>query len=147
MRAEELVGRADEDVDAGCRHVDGPVGRVVDGVDPGEGARLVGELGDPAHVRDRADRIRGPGECDDFRPFRDLRLEVRVVERAVLFAQVGEAHDEVEIAGELEPGRDVGVVVEPGDDDLVAGGEVPADRSREREVERRHVLAEADLRG
>ena len=147
VRAEELVGRADEDVDARCRHVDRPVGRVVDGVDPGERAGFVREVGDPPHVRDRADGVRGPRERDDLRLLRDLRLEIAVVERAVLLAQVGVAHDEVEVVGELEPGRDVRVVVEARDDDLVACGKVAAERSREREVERRHVLAEADLRG
>jgi hypothetical protein len=38
-------------------------------------------------------------------------------------------------------------VVEPGDDDLVAGLERSSNRAREREVERGHVLAEADLGG
>ena len=145
--AEELVRRADEDVDARCRHIDRPVRRVVDGVDPGERACLVREVGDPPHVRDRADGVRGPRKRDDFRLLRDLRLEIVVVERAVLLAQVGIAHDEVEVVGELEPGGDVRVVVEAGDDDLVAGRELAAQGPREREVERRHVLAEADLRG
>ena len=76
-----------------------------------------------------------------------LRLEIVVVESAVLLAQVGIAHDEVEVVGELEPRGDVRVVVEARDDDLVAGSELAAQGPREREVERRHVLAEADLRG
>ena len=46
---------------------------------------------------------------------------------------------------ELEPRRDVAVVVELRDEDLVAGGERAADRPREREVERRHVRAEDRL--
>ena len=86
------------------------------------------------------------GKRDDLRLLRDLRLEIVVVESAVLLAQVGIAHDEVEVVGELEPGRDVRVVVEAGDDDLVAGSELATQGPREREVERRHVLAEADLR-
>ena len=60
-------------------------------------------------------------------------------------ADLGEANLEAEVVRELEPGRDVAVVVEPRHDDLVAGLELPADRPREREVERGHVRAEDDL--
>src|SRR5512133_3914436 len=54
---------------------------------------------------------------------------------------------EVEVVAELEPRRDVAVVVEARDEDLVAGRERPSERAREREVEGRHVLAEDRLRG
>ena len=64
--AEELVRRADENVDARCRHVDRPVRGVVHGVHPGERARLVRELGDPADVGDRADGVRGPRNATTF---------------------------------------------------------------------------------
>ena len=46
---------------------------------------------------------------------------------------------------ELEPRRDVGVVVELRAEDLVARPELAARRAREREVERRHVRAEHGL--
>ena len=49
--------------------------------------------------------------------------------------------------GELEPRRDVAVVVETRDEDLVAGDERAAQRACEREVERRHVLSEDRLLG
>ena len=55
-----------------------------------------------------------------------------------------EADDEAEVVRELEPGRDVRVVVEPRDDDLVARAELASDSARQREVERRHVGAERD---
>ena len=48
---EVLVRRADQHVDAERRDVDRAVRRVVDGVGPGDRARLVGELGDPAARR------------------------------------------------------------------------------------------------
>ena len=41
------------------------------------------------------------------------------------------AHDQVEVARELEPRRDVAVVVELRDDDLVAGLRAPGRRVRE----------------
>src|SRR6202008_3955731 len=58
-----------------------------------------------------------------------------------------EAHLEIEVVRELQPRRDVAVVVEAGDEDLVAGRKRPSERPREREVERGHVLAEDRPRG
>jgi hypothetical protein len=73
----------------------------VHGIHPGERARLVRQVCDPPHVGERADGVRGPRERDDLRPLGHLRLEIGVVERAVILAEVGVAHDEVEIVGEL----------------------------------------------
>ena len=117
---------------------------VVHRVDPGERARLVRELGDPCHVHERPDCIGGPGIGNDPRALRELGGQVVEIERRVV-ADVREPDDEIEVARKLEPGRDVAVVVEARHEDLVAGGELPADRSREREVDRRHVRAEDDL--
>jgi hypothetical protein len=72
-----------------------------------------------------------------------LAREVVHVERRVL-VQSRETHDEAEVVRELEPGRDVRVVVESRHDDLVAGTELPSHSARQREAERRHVGAERD---
>ena len=119
VRPEELVRRADQHVDAERGDVDRPVRRVVHGVRPGERAGLMRELGDPRRVGERADRVRGERERDDLRPLAELRREVVEVERRVL-VDPDEADDEAEVVRELEPGGDVRVVVEPGDEDLVA---------------------------
>ena len=74
-----------------------------------------------------------------------LRSEVEV-ERQVV-AYVGDAHDDAEIVLQVEPRRDVRVVVERSDDDLVPGHELARERAREEEVERRHALPERDLLG
>jgi hypothetical protein len=104
VRPAELVRRAEEDVHAGRAHVDRPVRRVVDRVRPGEGAGSMRELGDAPGVGDRSDRVRSPWKGDHARPSRELPLQVCQVESRVLFLQVGEADDEVEVARELEPG-------------------------------------------
>ena len=57
----------------------------------------------------------------------------------------GEADDDAEILGEREPGCDVGVVVEPRADDLVAGAQRPTERPREQEVQRGHARSEGDF--
>ena len=119
MRPEELVRRAEEDVDVPGLDVGGHVRRGVDGVGPGESSGAVRELDDPPHVGQRADRVRRDREGDDARAGGELPLEVGEVDVAVV-RDVGEAHDEAEVVGQLEPRRDVAVVVEARDDDLVA---------------------------
>ncbi len=123
VRPEELVRRADEDVDAPLADVDRAVRAEVHGVRPRERTGAVRELRDPRHVRARADGVRGDREGDDARPVGQLPLEVVQVERRVV-ADVREPDDEVAVARELEPRRHVAVVVEPCDDDLVARVEV-----------------------
>ena len=84
------------------------------------------------------------GKGDDARALRELAFEVVEVERRVV-VDVDEAHLEALVVRELEPGRDVRVVVEPGDDDLVSFAPLAPGRAREREGERRHVRAEDRL--
>ena len=144
VRPEELVRRADQDVAAPGGDVDRTVRAVVDGVDPGERAHRVRELDDTADVRRGADRVRGGREGDDARLLGQLPLEVVVVEREVV-RHVDEADDDPEVALELEPRRDVRVVVESRHEHLVAGRELACEGTGEEEVERRHALAERDL--
>src|SRR5205823_14982955 len=67
---EELVRRADEDVDVPGGDVDRPVRRVVDGVGPGERTGLVGELDNASDVGSGADRVGGDREADQARALR-----------------------------------------------------------------------------
>ena len=146
VRPEELVRRAEQHVDVPTRDVDPPVRAVVDGVRPRERAGAVRELDDPGDVGRRPDRVRRDREGDHPRPLGELRLEVVEVEREVV-VHASEADDDAEVLLERQPRRHVGVVVEPGADDLVARSELPAERAREQEVERGHALAEGDLVG
>ena len=144
VRAEELVRRAEEDVDVPAGRVDRPVRPVVDGVGPRQRAGAVRELDDARHVRRRADRVRRDRERDHLRPLRQLGFEIVEVEREIV-VHAGEADDDAEILGEREPGRDVRVVVEPRADDLVALAQRARERPREQEVERRHARPERDV--
>ena len=74
------------------------------------------------------------------------RFEVGEVDVA-LVGDVGEADLEAEVVGQLQPRRDVAVVVEAGDDDLVAGLESATGGAGERERQRGHVGAERHLVG
>ena len=90
------------------------------------------------------DGVRGRRERDDARPVGELALQVVVVERE-LVGDVDEADDDADVVLELEPRRDVRVVVEPRDEHLVARRERPREGARQQEVERGHALPERDL--
>ena len=144
VRSVELVGRAEQHVDARRGDVDRRMRCGVDGVDPRERTHLVRQLTNPCDVDQRPDRVGGPRESDHARALGQKRLEVVEVDRRVV-AQLGELHPQAEVLRQLEPGRDVAVVIELRDDDLVAGAELASNRPRQGEVERRHVRAEDDL--
>jgi hypothetical protein len=145
VRSEELVGRAQQDVDAELGAIRVAVRRVVHPVRPCERARVVRELRDAARVGDRPDRVRGQREGDDTRPVGEQRRQRVDVERRVGVVDRRALDDEAVILGDAQPRRDVRVVVEVGDDDLVAGLRRARDGVRELEVQRRHVRAERDL--
>ena len=121
MRTEELVRRTEQDVGSDRRDVDRPVRSLMDGIDPRQRTGLVGQRADPSDVVDRSNGVRRPGKRDHTRAPAELALQVGQVERAVLRIEVDEPDPDVAIDGELEPGRDVGVVVHPRDDDFVFG--------------------------
>ena len=146
MRSEELVRRADEHVDAELLHVDLPVRPVVNGVHPGEGSGIVRQRGDLGDRRDRAHGVRRVRERDHACAIREQRSQMVDVETA-LVVDLRELDDQAPVARQLEPGRDVAVVIEPRADDLVARDPLSPGGSRECEVEGRHVRAEGDLLG
>jgi hypothetical protein len=119
VRPEELVRRAEQDVESDLSCPQPPVRGHVNGVGPRERADAVSRRRDAAGIRDRPDGIRGQREGDHARALADQRLEGVDVEGHVLRAQRRGADHEVVIPRDHEPGRDVRVMVERGHDDLV----------------------------
>jgi hypothetical protein len=146
MRAAELVRRADQHVGAGLPDVDRLVRRVVDGVDPRERAGLVREPAHPLGVHDRADRVRRPCERDHPGARPELALQIPEIERRVV-VQPDVPDDQAGVVRELQPRGDAAVMVERGDQDLVAGAEPPGGGPRQHEVQRGHVRPEDHLMG
>jgi hypothetical protein len=107
---------------------------------PGERADAVRELDDSLHVCQRSHCVRCDRECDDPRTVGQLPLEIVVVERRRRGSR--RVDRGTDVACELEPGRHVAVVVEPGDENLVTFAQRSSDRPRQHEVQRRHVRAE-----
>ena len=146
VRPVELVGRADEEVAVPRPHVDQVVRGVVDRVDERQGADRAGEPHGSRDVVDRAEGVRRGADGDELRALADLALEVVPVERARREIHPHDAEFAAALARQRLPGADVGVVVELGDDDFVAGAERAAERPRGVERQRRGVGAEDDLR-
>ena len=120
--SEELVGRAGEEVGAERRHVDRCVRRVVHAVDVDQGAGGVGEVGDRAARRascpagwtppvTATSRVRSLSTACDLRRRRARRSRGRSRPSARWRPPASAA---------ITHGAHVGVVVEPGHDDLVA---------------------------
>ncbi len=120
VRAEELVRRADEEVRAERPHVHRRVRRVVHTVDVQQGARLVDQ---PRDLRDRghgADEVGGGGHRDQAGARGELRGDVVGGQLPGGRVEIRAADGDAYPLGRLRPGADVGVVVELGDDHLVA---------------------------
>jgi hypothetical protein len=85
------------------------------------------ELDQAPNVGSRADGVRGHRKGDDARPLRKLPLQIVVVELEIL-GEARHAYRDVQVVRDLQPRRDVRVVVERRVDDLVARPQRPCER-------------------
>ena len=115
--------------------------RVVNGVDEAPGAHGFGGCGDAGHIVDGADRVRRVADGDDLRLMVDQGKQLVDVERAVLASKVGDTDNRTGLLQGL-PGGEVGVVIEIGQHDLIAGLELPPQGAAERESQAGHVGTE-----
>jgi len=146
VRSVKLVGRAGEEVASDRVHIDEVVRRVVHGVDEDDG--VAGGFREPTSggdVRNRADRVRRGADRQDLRPGVERRFQARPIQPAVVQLHLHGAYGYAAIALQRAPGRDIAVMVELRDDDLVALAKLPSDRAGEMEGEARHVLPERDF--
>ena len=145
VRPEELVRRADQHVAAPGGDVDRTVRAVVDGVDPGERARLVRQLDDAAHVGRGADRVRRRREGDHSASCRRAAVRGRrgrargrrARRRSVTTIPMSSASAS-QGATFASWSRRVTSTSSP-------GLELSRERAREQEVEGRHALPERHL--
>ncbi len=144
VRTAELVGRAEHDVGVDRSHVHGLMRGILHGIHEGECAGLVGQLTDRAGVHDGANRVGRPREGDDFRSRAELIRQVTEVERGVC-VNVGVPDAQAEVGGQVQPRRDVPIVIKPRYHDLVTWPQLAAEGSRQREVECGRAPAEDHL--
>ena len=146
VRPEELVRRADKEVRTHRDHVDGHVRGGVDRVHVSERARRVSHRHDARDGVQGSDRVGGQPYRDDARPWPQGPLEAVQVESAVLPSDLDPANPNAALSLELQPGRDVGVVIQACDHHFVAGLQGSTDGSAHGKGQSRHVLAEDHLR-
>lgn len=148
VRAEELVDRACEQVATPSGDVDAPVRRPMHGVDEGQRA---------LRVRGASTRRRTGGSVPIRLPAAvNATSRVRGDSAALALCRsrlpsasssMRNLHGRAGGRGGAHPRRDVGVVVEAGDDHLVAGAPRGGERLRDVEGQRRHVRPEHDAVG
>ncbi len=105
--------------------------------------RLAHDLGNRV---DGTHGVRSPTSGDHSRRAADLCLQVEHVQRAIGGLDVGSTHLDPALL-QRHPRRYIGVVIENGDQQLIAALQFAADGAAEREGQGRHVRAEDDLIG
>lgn len=119
--AEELVGGADEEVRAEVFHVDRGVRGVVHAVDVEQRPGVVHEAGYLRERRPGADQVGGSGDGDQARAVGQHGADVVGGQLTGRRVEVRPPDGGAGPLGGPDPGADVGVVVEAGDDHLVPG--------------------------
>ncbi len=145
MWPEILVGGGQKHIGIDRRAVDAAVRSEMDAVDPHQSAGLVRGRGQARGIGDRAERVRRERERDDPRTLADQRYDRIHLQGSLARIKRRRPHGETAVGSDEQPRRDVRIVVELGDDDLVALLERPGDGVGEQEVDRGRVGAEHDL--
>src|SRR5207245_2048746 len=144
MRAEELVWRAGQESAVQGAAVNGPVRRVMHGIEEHERPGGMRQLHNLFHGIDCSDGVRRVANGNQFGARSYLSPQVVQIKRAILLADVRLAYDHAALF-EGAPGGDVGVMVERGDYDFISRRKLAPDGARQRKGNRSHVRAEEDF--
>src|SRR5713101_9725739 len=119
MRAEEFVRGAGQEIAIQGADVNGPVRRVMHGIEERQRAGGMRELRNLFHGIDCSDGIRRVANGNQSGARSYLSPQVVQIERATFLKDVHLAHDYA-VLFEGAPGGDVGVMVERGDYDFIS---------------------------
>ena len=144
VRSKKLVGRASKKVAVDGSHINRPVRRIMHRVDVGKCPSLVRKPRDLSNVVDRSHRIGGKANGDNLRPATDFAGQVRHVKRAILLVNTRYANYHPLLFQRL-PGCKIRVVIQAGQNNLVARLDLPTQRAAHRERQRSHIHTERDL--
>ena len=123
-RAAQLVRRESEEVAAECLHVDRAVRRRLGSVDDDDRTLFVGPRRDPLNRVDRSERVRDEPHPDDLDRVvsREIVESVELKLTRIVDRDVSEGS--ARPAGDKLPRHEVGVVLELGNDNRIAGTEI-----------------------
>jgi hypothetical protein len=142
---EELVRGAGEQVAPDAADVDGTVRSVMHRIHKAQRSGLVRQQGSFGHRVDGARGIGGVPHGHEASALGDPARELLHVPGAIRGIEINPLHDAAPIPRREEPGRHVGVVIQPRDHDLVALREIPRDAAADVEGDRGHILSEGDF--
>ena len=145
---EVLVGAGHQEVAVQGAHVQQAVGRVVHRVHIHHGAGGTGPGGDVGHGIDGTGEVAGQAHRNQARASANQRPQLLQVQRARFPVDPRPMDDQVALLGHLQPGRDVGLVVQFRNDDFVPVAQGAAHAAADQIGQAGHVGAEHDfLRG
>ena len=147
MRSVELVRRAHQQIAADRPDVHERVRREVDRIDEAQGAGIVRKAGGGGDVGDRAEDVRRGADGQELRPRRERALERVPLQLAGRGGHRHGANRQASIARDRAPRIDVAVMIQLGDDHLVARLPVARQGPAQVKRQRRHVRAEGHLFG
>ncbi len=133
MGSEEFVRRADQEVASQGLHVNGSVRGVLYGIHVYQGSGSVRHGNDLAQRVDGPQGVGGVTHRKQARPVFQGFLQVVQIQGAILGVKIDPAHVAIAIMRCHHPGRDIGIVIQASDHDLVAG--LPGARQRTADIE------------
>ena len=142
VRTEKLIRRADQEIGVEILHVDWAVRSILHCVDIDLRASGVRHLDDRLNWVDGTKGVRCVSNCQQPRAFFERFLQVIQVERAIGGVKIDPADANAAVGGRQRPRRGVGVVIQTGDDNDVAGVPLPRDRTANVERQAGHIVAE-----
>jgi hypothetical protein len=146
MRPEELVGGAGKKIAVQRGDIDRAVRHVLNRIHKDKGARVVGKPGQQGDIGDRADRVGRMGDRDQTRfAGTQRRLEAFEIECRVGGVNI-DRPDDRPLSREIGPWRHVGIVVQIGDHDLIAGTKCLPERAGKMKRQGGHAGAKEDCR-
>jgi len=147
MRTKEFIGGTHQKVTAQRLHIDQVVRGIMHRIDVNLCADAVGGFGDGFNIDDAARNIRGLGDRDEACFGGDLLAKPGNIQRTIRLQQGDLMHGDVFVVGRLLPTGYVGVVIQLGDDNFIAGLPVATNDPAEVERQRGHIHAKTILSG
>ena len=94
--------------------------RILNCINKAEGTHALGPTDNGLDIVDRAHRIAGITNRHQLGPFVDQRAQMLHIKRTGFHIHIGPTHLCPGILSQPQPGGDIGIVVEAGNNDLVA---------------------------